>query len=83
MEGVGMQFLILAGIGGVFALAGTLFSQILQGALSFVTIGLGLLVFGIGYNPFAKAVKGTTLEDVGIQMALLTGLGLVMAAAGN
>ena len=82
MEGVGMQFLILAGIGGVFALAGTLFSQILQGALSFVTIGLGLLVFGIGYNPFAKAVKGTTLEDVGIQMALLTGLGLVMAAAG-
>ena len=82
MEGVGMQFLILAGIGGVFALAGTLFSQILQGALSFVTIGLGLLVFGLGYNPFAKAVKGTTLEDVGIQMALLTGLGLVMAAAG-
>ena len=82
MEGVGIQFLILAGIGGVFALAGTVFSQILQGALSFVTIGLGLLVFGLGYNPFAKAVKGTTLEDVGIQMALLTGLGLVMAAAG-
>ena len=82
MEAIGIQFLILGGMGIVFALAGLVFSQILQGALSFATIGLGLLVFGIGYNPFAKAVKGTTMEDVGVQMALLTGLGLVMAAAG-
>ena len=82
MEAIGLQFLILGGMGIVFALAGLVFSQILQGALSFATIGLGLLVFGIGYNPFAKAVEGITMEDVGVQMALLTGIGLVMAAAG-
>ena len=81
-EGIGMQFLILAGIGGVFALAGSLMSMIAQGALAFALMGIGMIVFGVGYNPFAKAVKGTTLEDVGIQAALLTSLGLVFSAAG-
>jgi hypothetical protein len=82
MEAIGMQFLLLAGMGVVFALAGSFMSMIAQGALSFALTGIGLVVFGLGYNPFAKAVKGTTMEDVGIQLALLTGLGLVMAGAG-
>ena len=56
--------------------------MIAQGALSFALVGVGMVVFGLGYNPFAKAVKGTTLEDVGIQAALLTSLGLVFSAAG-
>ena len=82
MEAIGMQFLLLAGMGVVFALAGSFMSMIAQGALAFALTGIGLVVFGLGYNPFAKAVKGTTMEDVGIQLALLTGLGLVMAGAG-
>ena len=81
-EAIGMQFLLLAGMGLVFGLAGSFLSMIAQGALSYALIGIGMVVFGLGYTPFAKAVKGTTLEDVGIQMALLTGLGLVMAGAG-
>ena len=82
MEGIGIQLLILAGMAGVFALAGTGLSIIAQGALAFALTGIGLVVFGLGYNPFAKAVKGTTLEDVGIQMALLNGLGTIMSLAG-
>ena len=82
IKDVGMQLAVLGGIGLVTALLGVGLSLIAQGALSLVLMGLGLAVFGLGYIPFAKATKDTTLEDVGIQAALLTSLGLVFAAAG-
>ena len=82
IKDVGIQLAVIGGIGLVTALLGAGLSLIAQGAVSLVLMGLGLVVFGLGYIPFAKATKDTTLEDVGIQAALLTSLGLVFAAAG-
>ena len=83
IKDVGIQLAVIGGIGLVTALLGAGLSLIAQGAVSLVLMGLGLaVVFGLGYTPFAKATKDTTLEDVGIQAALLTSLGLVFAAAG-
>ena len=82
MESVLMQAGILIGIGLTVAALGFAFSFIIQGAASLAAMGLGLLVFGIGYKPFAEATKETTMEDVGVQLALLLGLGLEFAAAG-
>ena len=82
MESVLMQAGILIGIGLTVAALGFAFSFIIQGAASLAAMGLGLLVFGIGYKPFAEATKETTIEDVGVQLALLLGLGLEFAAAG-
>ena len=52
------------------------------GALAVAIIGLSLIVFSYGYTPYAKATKGLTWKDVGIQLALLAGVGLVMGVAG-
>ena len=82
MEALLIQAGILVTIGIATAILGAAFSLIIQGAASLAAMGLGLLVFGIGYSPFAKATEGVTLEDVGIQLALLLGLGLEFAAAG-
>ena len=82
IKDVGIQLAVIGGIGLVTALLGAGLSLIAQGAVSLVLMGLGLVVFGLGYIPFAYATKDTTLEDVGIQAALLTSLGLVFAAAG-
>ena len=82
IKDVGIQLAVIGGIGLVTALLGAGLSLIAQGAVSLVLMGLGLVVFGLGYIPFAKATKDTTLEDVGVQAALLTSLGLVFAAAG-
>jgi len=82
LESIAMQAGILIGIGIVTAILGSLFSLIIQGAASLAAMGIGLLVFGLGYIPFAFATKDTTFEDVGVQAALLTSLGLLFAAAG-
>ena len=81
-EAIALQAGVLVGIGIVTAILGSAFSLIIQGAASLASMGLGLLVFGIGYIPFAQATKDTTLEDIGIQSALLTAMGLLFAAAG-
>jgi len=82
LEAIAIQAGILIGIGVVTAILGSMFSLIIQGALSLAVMGLGLLVFGLGYTPFASATKGTTLGDIGVQAGVLTALGLVFAAAG-
>ena len=82
LESIAIQAGVLIGIGLVTAILGSLFSLIIQGAASLAAMGIGLLVFGLGYIPFAFATKDTTFEDVGVQAALLTSLGLLFAAAG-
>jgi hypothetical protein len=82
LEGIAIQAGVLVGIGVVTALLGSLFGLIIQGAASLASMGIGLLVFGLGYIPFAHATKDVTLEDIGIQSALLTAMGLLFAAAG-
>ena len=82
LESIAIQAGVLIGIGLVTAILGSLFSLIIQGAASLAAMGIGLLIFGLGYIPFAHATKDTTMEDVGVQSALLTAVGLLFAAAG-
>ena len=82
LEAVGMQAGILVGLGIAVALLGAGLSLIAQGALSLLLMGVGLVVFGLGYTPFAEATKDTTLGDIGIQAGVLTALGGVFALAG-
>ena len=81
-EDVGKQALILGGIGLVTALLGAGLSLIAQGALSLALIGVALIPFGIGYAIFALSTKGIGIEDVGVQMAVLGGIGVVMGLVG-
>lgn len=57
-------------------------ANIAQGALSLALNGLGLLVFNLGYVPFADAVKGMSMGDIGIQSGVLLAVGGIMALAG-
>ena len=82
LKQIGMQAAILVGVGLATALLGFAFSYIIQGAFALAAMGLGLLVFSLGYTPFAESTKDMTMEGVGVQLALLLGLGLEFAAAG-
>ena len=81
-EDIGKQAAIIGGIGLVTALLGAGLSFIAQGALALALTGLSLIPFGIGYAMFAASTKGMSYEDVGIQMAVLTGIGLVTTLVG-
>ncbi len=79
---VGIQSLLLFSLGAVTALAGLAFKFIALGSLSFIAMGAGLAIFSIGYLPFALVTKDMTMENIGVQLSLLLGLGLEFAAAG-
>lgn len=82
LEQIGFQAALLGGTGLAFALLGKMFGQIIQGALAIAAVGIGLLVFSLGYLPFAAVTKDMTLESIGIQSGILLALGLEFAAAG-
>jgi len=82
MEDIALQAGILVGLGVATALLGFAFSYIGMGALAMIAMGVGLAIFGLGYIPFALATKDTTMEDVGVQGALLLMLGAEFALAG-
>ena len=82
IESIFIQVGVLLGIGIATAILGALFANIVKGAISLAAMGVGLLIFGLGYIPFSHATKDTTMEDVGVQGALLLMLGLEFAAAG-
>ena len=71
-------------IGGAVAIIGLLNKQINKGSLSLMLMGAGLIVFGIGYAIFATFVASTapTIGAVGLQLAVLGGIGLVTALLG-
>jgi hypothetical protein len=82
IEDIFMQAGILVGTGLAFALLGKMFGQIIQGAIAVAAIGIGMLVFSLGYLPFAAVTKDMTLESVATQAGILLALGLEFAAAG-
>lgn len=82
LEQIGIQAALLGGAGLAFALLGKMFGQILPGSLAIASIGIGLLIFSLGYLPFAAVTKDITLEQIGIQSGILLALGLEFAAAG-
>ena len=78
-----IQAAAIAGIGIATAIVGKFgLTNIALGALSLALNGLGLLVFNMGYVPFADATKGMSLGDVGIQSGVLLAVGGIMALAG-
>lgn len=78
-----IQSAAILGIGAAAALVGKFgLSNILQGALALAVNGLGLLVFNLGYVPFAEATKGIGLSDILVQAGVLLAVGTVMALAG-
>jgi hypothetical protein len=82
MDGILMQVGLLVGLGIGFGILGKMFTSIVKGAFSVAAIGIGLLVFSLGYLPFAYVTKDMTLESVAIQGGILLMLGLEFAAAG-
>jgi len=77
------QSALILGIGIASALVGKFgLSNIAQGAASLALNGLGLLVFSLGYIPFAKATENIELSDILIQAGVLTAIGGVMALTG-
>jgi len=82
MEDIFRQGGLLLGTGLAFAVLGKLFGQIVPGAIAVAAIGIGLLVFSLGYLPFAAVTKDMTLESIGVQSGILLALGLEFAAAG-
>jgi hypothetical protein len=83
VEDVGIQVAALFGIGLATVLIGKFgIKNIAQGALSFALTGIALTIFNYGYIPFALATEGMSLEDVGMQLAILGGIGTVMSVAG-
>lgn len=81
-ENIGIQTAVLLGTGITVGLLGLGWSSIVKGAIAVAAVGLGLMIFGLGYLPFAMVMKNTTMADVGTQLALLLGLGLEFTAAG-
>ena len=53
-----------------------------MGALSMALIGAALAIFNFGYVPFAQTTRGMGIEDVGVQLAILAGIGTAMGIAG-
>ena len=75
-----IQSAAIGGIGLAVGLIGKL--PLLGGALGLSAIGLSLLVFSTGYTPFREATSGLELEDIGIQAAVLLGIGTMFSLAG-
>ena len=83
LKDVLVQAGVIVGIGLAAALVGKFGIQnIAMGALAMSLNGIGLWIFTIGYVPFAAATRGMTIGDVGIQAAVLTGVGGIMTLAG-
>jgi hypothetical protein len=86
-----MQPMIIVGmvaslilVGGAVAILGVFSKQINKGSVSLALMGIGLAIFGLGYAVFAFTVAKTapTLEAVGMQAAILVGLGIATALLG-
>ena len=78
-----IQGATILAIGGAAALVGKFgMSNILMGALAMAVNGLGLMVFSLGYTPFAESTKGMKFTDVLVQSGILIAIGGIMALAG-
>ncbi len=69
-------------IGGVVGVLGLADKTIKKGATALMLMGVGLGLFAVGYAVFALVSKFVSFEDVGKQVLILGGIGLVTAGIG-
>jgi len=82
IESAFMQLAILGAVGLGVTLIGKAGMAPIKGAISMGIMGIAFLPFAFGYSMFAEATKGMTIEDVGIQLAVIGGIGAAFAGAG-
>lgn len=81
-EDIMKQAAIIGGVGLTFALVGKFASNMIMGSIAFGLMGLSFIPFALGYSMLADSTKNMEWEDVGMQLALLTGVGTVFGVAG-
>jgi hypothetical protein len=84
-----MQPMILVGmvaslvlIGGAVALLGVVHSTIKKGSVALMIMGVGLGIFSVGYGIFALVSSFIEFSDIGKQVLIIGGIGLVTALLG-
>ena len=82
LEDIVLQAGLIVGLGIAFGLVGPMMMSIIKGAAALAAVGIGLLIFSLGYLPFAMVTKDMTLDSVATQAGILLALGLEFAAAG-
>ena len=82
LEDIAIQAGVLIGLGIAVAILGLVFTEVVKGSIALAVMGVGLLVFGLAYTPFAKATSGVTFGDIGMQVAVILGFGVVFALLG-
>ena len=78
----GIMLLSILLLGVIFSAIGIASPLIIIGSAAVITMGASLILFGIGLMVALKATKETTIEDVGIMMALIGGLATAYALVG-
>ena len=78
----GIMLLSILLLGLIFSAIGIASKLIIIGSAAVITMGVSLILFGLGLMVALKATKETTIEDVGIMMALIGGLAIAYALVG-
>ena len=78
----GIMLLSILLLGVIFSAIGIASPLIIIGSAAVITMGVSLILFGLGLMVALKATKETTIEDVGIMMALIGGLATAYAFVG-
>ncbi len=78
----GIMLLSILLLGVIFSAIGIASPLIIIGSAAVITMGASLILFGIGLMVALNATKETTIEDVGIMMALIGGLATAYALVG-
>ena len=79
-----IQAAAIALIGGAVGLISKFkIMDMAEGALSLVLIGAALVIFGFGYERYAKVTRGVKLMDVLVQSAAILGIGIAAAIVGK
>ena len=78
----GIMLLSILLLGVIFSAIGIASPLIIIGSAAVITMGVSLILFGLGLMVALNATKETKIEDVGIMMALIGGLAIAYALVG-
>lgn len=78
-----MVLAVIAGVGIVFGLLGTEDKFIKKGATAMMLAGISMLILSLGVGAMMNALKSATWEKTLMMGAIIVGVGLAFAIAGN